>query len=112
MEATALHWHFPVYLERDSSVEGPWRTTPVAACRLGSHKLIEYFDTGALELYDLDRDPAETLDLSPSHPDLVRLLQREMERWRAQVGARLPSPTSGPRTSSDRPVPPRPEGTP
>ena len=112
MEATALHWHFPVYLERDASVEGPWRTTPVAACRLGSHKLIEFFDTGAVELYDLDRDPAETVDLSLSHPDLVRLLQQEMERGRGQVGARLPSRPSGPRTSTERPDAPRPEGTP
>ena len=70
------------------------------------------FDTGAVELYDLDRDPAETVDLSLSHPDLVRLLQQEMERWRGQVGARLPSRPSGPRTSTERPDAPRPEGTP
>ena len=87
----SLHWHFPVYLERDSSVEGPWRTTPVAAVRKGSYKLIEFFEDGRLELYDLRNDPSESEDLLMKHPDVVTELRSEMSRWRRDVGARVPS---------------------
>ncbi len=86
-----LHWHFPVYLERDSSVEGPWRTTPVAAVRKGGYKLIEFFEDGRLELYDLRDDPSESNNLVMSLPDLATSLQLEMVEWRRAVGARVPT---------------------
>jgi arylsulfatase A-like enzyme len=88
----SLHWHFPVYLERDSSVEGPWRTTPVAAVRKGPYKLIEFFEDERLELYDLRHDPSESENLIMTHPDVVTDLRSEMARWRRDVGAKLPSP--------------------
>lgn len=87
----SLHWHFPVYLERDSSVEGPWRTTPVAAVRKGEYKLIEFFEDGRLELYDLRDDPSESRNLAGSYPEVVTNLQSEMAAWRRNVGARVPS---------------------
>lgn len=88
----SLHWHFPVYLERDSSVTGPWRTTPVAAVRKGDYKLIEFFEDGQLELYDLRHDPSESENLAMKYPEVVGSLHSEMIRWRRHVGAQLPSP--------------------
>ena len=87
----SLHWHFPVYLERDSSVEGPWRTTPVAAVRKGEYKLLEFFEDGRLELYDLCDDPSESNNLVMSSPEVAANLQLEMAEWRRAVGARVPS---------------------
>ena len=87
-----LHWHFPVYLERDSSVVGPWRTTPVAACRMGRFKLIEFFETGSLELYDLESDPNEGVNIAADHPQLVEQMHQEMQKWRSEVEAELPTP--------------------
>ena len=92
LEAVPLHWHFPVYLERDSSVTGPWRTTPVAACRLGRFKLMEFFETGDLELYDLASDPSEKRNLIEEFPSVAERLHSEMTSWRTKVGAGLPTP--------------------
>lgn len=86
-----LHWHFPAYLEGGGAT-GPWRTTPVAAVRVGPWKLLEYFEDGHVELYNLDDDPAESRDLSEVHQDQVGRLGAEMRRWRTEVGARLPQP--------------------
>ena len=91
----SLHWHFPVYLERDSSVDGPWRTTPVAAVRKGRYKLIEFFEDGRLELYDLLDDPSESRNLAMMFPEVVSALKTEMDVWRRHVGAELPSSFAG-----------------
>ena len=99
-----LHWHFPVYLERDSSVVGPWRTTPVAACRMGRFKLIEFFETGALELYDLDSDPSEAINTITEHPLVVQQIHQEMQNWRSKVKAVLPTPLVIESESSDVPT--------
>lgn len=86
-----LHWHFPAYLEGGGAA-GPWRTTPVGAVRVGPWKLIEFFEDGHVELYNVDSDPGESRDLSKVHEDHVERLGAEMRRWRAEVGARLPEP--------------------
>src|SRR5262249_10916766 len=45
----AVYWHFPGYL---GAGKGDWRTTPAGAVRAGDYKLIEFFETGRLELYN------------------------------------------------------------
>ncbi|MEE2681136.1 MAG: sulfatase [Planctomycetota bacterium] len=104
LEVVPLHWHLPVYLERDSSVEGPWRTTPVAACRMGRYKLIEFFETGALELYDLESDPSETADVSAEFPLITRQMHQSMQTWRSEVGAALPTPLTSTDATKDVPA--------
>jgi len=90
LEARPLFWHFPAYLEGNRAV-GPFRTTPVAAVRLGDYKLIEFFEDGALELYNLRDDIGEEHDLSDAMPDKVRELQEAMDAWRVAVGADVPT---------------------
>jgi hypothetical protein len=75
-------------------VVGPWRTTPVAACRIGRFKLIEFFESGDLELYDLSSDPSEQSNLVEEFPDLTKKMHARMVQWRMEVGALLPSPLS------------------
>ncbi|MBL9127725.1 MAG: sulfatase-like hydrolase/transferase, partial [Verrucomicrobiales bacterium] len=83
----SLYWHFPGYL---GSGRDAWRTTPVGAVRTGNWKLLEFFEAGRLELYDLASDPGERRDLAEARPDLVRSLQGRLVAWREQVGAPLP----------------------
>ncbi len=85
-----LFWHFPAYLEAGQMI-GPWRTTPVAAVRLGDYKLIEFFEDGRRELYDLGADVGESNDLSATMPEKVAELGAVMERWRVEIGAYVPS---------------------
>ena len=89
--ARPLHWHFPAYLEGGGAA-GPWRTTPVAAIRDGSWKLLQFFEGDRFELYDLANDPGETNDLATANEEVVSRLRSKMEAWRSDVGARLPTP--------------------
>ncbi len=85
-----LYWHFPGYLQANVR-EGTWRTTPASAIRVGTHKLIETFETGRIELYDLDVDPGETRDLTEERPELAEELHGRLRRWRAEVDAPMPT---------------------
>jgi uncharacterized sulfatase len=76
-----LFWHYPVY----------HHSTPAGAVRQGDWKLIEFFEDGHCELYNLARDPGETRDLAEDHPQKVAELRRLLTRWRADVGAELPT---------------------
>jgi arylsulfatase A-like enzyme len=84
LERDALFWHFPHYHGSGNR--------PSAAVRSGRWKLIEWFEDGALELYDLDEDPAEQHDLSGQEPERATELHRRLQTWRLQTGARLPVP--------------------
>jgi len=77
-----LHWHLPHY----------HHSTPASALRRGDWKLIEFFEDGALELYNLRVDPGESTNLAASHATLARELQTALTAWRQDVGARLPVP--------------------
>ena len=78
----ALYWHYPHY----------HKTTPGGAIRAGRWKLIEYFEDGRLELYDLGADVGETTDLAARMPDKARALRAMLQAWRTSVGARMPTP--------------------
>lgn len=84
-----LYWHFPGYL---GAGKGTWRTTPVGAIRDGDWKLIESFEDGRLELYDLKSDLGERQNLADKEPARVKELQAKLAAWRSEVGAELPTP--------------------
>ncbi|MEZ6059895.1 MAG: sulfatase [Planctomycetaceae bacterium] len=88
----AIFWHFPAYLQgRGDPAGGPFRTTPAGAIRQGDWKLIEWFETGRLELYNLRNDLGEARDLSESQPEKLAELHAAMQRWRADVSAPIPT---------------------
>jgi len=78
----AIYFHYPHYYAT---------TTPVSAARFGSWKLLEYFEDGRLELYNLRDDPGETTNLAPGLPDRARALRARLEAWREEVGAQRPT---------------------
>ena len=61
------------------------------AIRTGRWKLIEFFETGKLELYDLQSDPGEKTDLSTKHPERVKEMRQRLSKWRKTVNAKIPS---------------------
>ena len=83
----AIYWHFPGYL---GAGPGSWRTTPAGSIRAGDWKLIEFFETGKLELYNLRDDLSEKHDLAAAMPDRVKALHERVLAWRKQVGAPMP----------------------
>jgi arylsulfatase A-like enzyme len=78
----SLFWHYPHY----------HRTTPYGAIRTGKWKLIEFFEDGRLELFDLDSDIAETKNVATEHPEIVKSMLEEMRKWRLSVNAQMPTP--------------------
>ena len=74
-----LFWHFPHYSNQGNR--------PSGAMREGDWKLVEQFEDGGAELYDLANDPGETKDLAAARPDVTRRLRDELAAWRQRVGA-------------------------
>ena len=79
-----LCWHYPHYYYG--------MNTPVGAIRQGDWKLLEYFEDGRLELYNLAADISEKNDLSASRPELAKRLQSQLSDWRHTIDAALPTP--------------------
>ncbi len=92
LQRDAVFWHFPCYLEGKGDPHGgPFRTTPAGAIRMGDWKLIEWFETGRLELYNLRNDPGETAVLNTMHPEKLDQLHAAMKQWRVNVAAPVPT---------------------
>jgi arylsulfatase A-like enzyme/thiamine biosynthesis lipoprotein ApbE len=86
LKARPIFWHMPGYLEAKKG----WRTTPVGAVRKGQYKLLEFFENGRLELYDLHADISERRNLADIQPELRDTLHAELQQWRQSVGAPMP----------------------
>ena len=64
----AIYFHYPHY----------HHSTPAGAIRAGDWKLIEFFDGGKRELYNLRTDIGENRDLADKHPELVQKLHNQL----------------------------------
>ncbi|MAB89014.1 MAG: sulfatase [Planctomycetes bacterium] len=82
-----LYWHYPHY--------GNQGGAPCGAVRAGDHKLIEWYETGGVELYDLAKDEGERIDLAQRLPERALELKGRLQRWRRRVGAEMPTPNPG-----------------
>lgn len=80
----AIYWHYPHYSNQGGS--------PAASMVSGNWKLVELFETGALELFNLQADPSEQCNLAEAEPDRVREMARLLKAWQRRVQARIPEP--------------------
>ena len=78
----AIFWHFPHYHGSGNR--------PSGAVRAGDYKLVEWFEDGQVELYNLSDDIGETFDLSESLPEKVAELLEMLHNWHRAVDARMP----------------------
>ena len=90
-----LFWHFPAYLQAyrvwNEQRDPLFRSRPCSVIRLGDWKLHQFFEDGGLELYNLRSDIGEANDLSAKHPAKLHELLRQLEDWREQIGAPVPT---------------------
>jgi len=77
----SLYWHYP--LVKPHFLGG----RSAGAIRRGDWKLIEFFDDGTLELYNLAEDISEKNNLANKLWREARELRRELVKWRQEVGA-------------------------
>ncbi|MBI5772063.1 MAG: sulfatase [Verrucomicrobia bacterium] len=78
-------FHYPHYYHAPPS-------TPASAVREGDWKLVEYFEGGRLELFNLRDDPGEARDLARQEPAKAAHMRSKLAAWRESVGASLPTP--------------------
>lgn len=81
-----LFWHYPHYHTQGA--------VPYSAVRLGQWKLIEEFENGSLELYNLYEDIGESNNLAASHTAVRDRLHEMLSTWRFEVDAQMPYPNS------------------
>lgn len=77
-----IFWHFPHYHAGGSG--------PYGAIRKGDWKLIERYEDGSLELYDLANDVGEKENLAEKQQERAAELLAELRQWRANVSAQMP----------------------
>ena len=82
----ALFWHYTHYRHQDT------QRAPSGAVRAGDYKLIEWFEDGSLELFDLAVDPGESIDLFTAQPAVAEELRTRLADWRDSIGAAMPRP--------------------
>lgn len=79
-----LYWHFPNYTNQGGR--------PAGAMREGDWKLVEHFEDGSLELYDLSADIGESRNLATEHSERAHAMQRQLAAWRERVGGQMGTP--------------------
>ncbi len=84
LDREAIYWHYPHY--------GNQGGTPGSSVRMGDYKLIEFFEDGRLELYNLRDDPGESRNLATQEPERAARLHTRLLAWRASVEAKIPPP--------------------
>lgn len=84
----SLFWHYPHYRR---SLPG-LAASPSSAVRFGDWKLLHFYETDHVELYDLAHDPGETTDLAQRQPERASALRARLDAWRLEVDAQVPPP--------------------
>jgi arylsulfatase A-like enzyme len=79
----ALYWHYPHYSNQGGR--------PGGAIRDGRWKLIEHYETGRRELFDLARDTRESTNLADKESNRVLELAARLASWRDEANAQMPA---------------------
>lgn len=74
-----LFWHFPHYTNQGSK--------PAGAVRSDDWKLVEYYEDGQAELYNLRDDIGETKNVAAEQPAVAKSLQVKLAAWRNTMNA-------------------------
>lgn len=82
IEERFLIWHYPHY--------GNQGGQPSSIIREGRWKLIHYFEDGRDELYNLEEDIGETIDLAFQNETIVNDLRSKLFVYLEDVGAKFP----------------------
>lgn len=82
-----LYWHYPHYANQGSR--------PGGSVRDGDWKLIEFYETGRRELFNLANDVSENKNLAEQHPDQVERLAAKLAAWRREADVQMPRSNPG-----------------
>lgn len=77
-----LFWHYPHFSNQLGR--------PAGSVRVGDFKLVELYESGTLELYNLKEDISEVNDLSKKMPEKTLEMHKMLISWRKSVNAQMP----------------------
>jgi len=80
-----LVWFYPHYLPRHHAEPG-------SAIRIGDWKLIQYYEDGRQELYNLKRDIGESDNLAKRMPEKAAEMKARLDAMLKEHGANIPTP--------------------
>lgn len=84
-ERGPIYWHFPHYSNHGMQ-------SPAGAIRDGDFKLLEYFENGSVQLFNLAEDIGEQKNLAATNPSKAEALRKKLHQWREDVGAQMMPP--------------------
>ena len=82
LDREAIFWHYPHYSNQGGR--------PGGVIRSGDYKLIEFYEEGKRELYNLANDPGENDNLANQFPALVDSLGTQLQQWLKDTDADMP----------------------
>ena len=104
LPARDLCWHYPHYANQGGrpaaaiiAGDGPSQgnegsgNEKLGDAQPAKEKLVEHFEDGRVELFDLATDPGERRDLAAERPERAAALKKRLAAWRIGVGAAMPS---------------------
>ena len=86
LDREAIFWHYPHY--------GNQGGTPGSSIRMGDYKLIEFFEDGRCELYNLQKDLEQQHNLAEEETERLVEMKTRLSRWREEVEALIPQRNS------------------
>ena len=84
LKRDSIYFHYPNYAFHKRNRLG-------GAIREGDYKLIKRYDDGSIELYNLAGDVGEQDNLAKARTDLAGRLQRKLDAWLKETGAKMPA---------------------
>jgi arylsulfatase A-like enzyme len=78
-----IFWHYPHYSDQGGK--------PGGAVRMGDWKLIEFYEDGHLELFNLRDDIGETKNLAKREASRAARMRKVLDDWRHSVKAAMPA---------------------
>ena len=94
LERDAVFWHWPHYSNHGQQ-------SPAGAVRMGDYKLIEYYENGAVQLFNLKEDIGEQYNLAEQQPETADKLRSRLHAWLSRVDADMPEPNPDYEKTSD-----------
>ncbi len=87
LDRKSIYIHYPHY--HHINTQGP-----AGAIREGHWKLIEPYETGEIELYNVVADPGETDNLADKQPEMAKNMQARLHAWLEESGSRRAEPNA------------------
>jgi arylsulfatase A-like enzyme len=87
LQREALYWHYPHY--------SPQGGKPGGAIRQGDFKLIEFYEHGRRELFNVAKDVSESTNLIDTEPERAARMAAQLAAWLKAVDAHMPVANPG-----------------